>query len=90
MDRAEVPLIEGEDVPGTVAFGEHDVRSVGQANVPEAGVTFDDGLRLRDVFRRERSQTARPTRDLVEQGDLGFPSDPRDRQIVELGGYEGL
>ena len=68
VDRVEVPLIEGEDVPRTIALGEHDVRGVGQANVAEAGVTFDDGLRLRDVFRRERSQTARPTRDLVEQG----------------------
>ncbi len=61
VDLTEVPLIEGEDVPGNVAFGEYDVRGVGQANGPEAGVKFDDGLRLCDVFRRERFQTLRPT-----------------------------
>src|SRR4051812_24990644 len=69
-DRAEVALVECEDVEGVVAGGEDSDRCVGQADA-EGAIFRDEVARLLDVIFIECRQFVRSPADLGEKERFG-------------------
>jgi hypothetical protein len=84
---AEVAFVEGEQVEGVVAAGQHYVGGVGEPKV-EVGVALEHGAGRGDVGGRERLEAVRAAFDLGEQRQLLPAADLRGEQAVELGENE--
>src|SRR5438128_9453864 len=87
-NRAEVSLIETQNVIAAVAIGQHDDRRVRKSEA-EIGVAIDDGESCGHVGVGESFELICPIRYVDDDIPGDLDADTTSQQIVELGEDEG-